>query len=80
MRKLATLALAFSSPRPRPTRISPRSRRAASSECSRCWNPNRPEFFSTAPDREPGFDYEIVRGFARLYKLELVVRPDRGVG
>jgi len=41
---------------------------------------NRPEFFSTAPGRPPGFDHEILQGFARLQrvKLEVVEQPGWG--
>jgi ABC-type amino acid transport substrate-binding protein len=40
----------------------------------------RPEFFSTAPGRAGGFDQEIVRGFARLHHLEVVVVAQEGWG
>lgn len=41
---------------------------------------NRPEFFSTSPARPPGFDHEIVQGFARLHDLELEVVEQSGWG
>lgn len=36
-------------------------------------DPNRPEFFSLRPDQPPGFDHEILQGFAELHHLKLQV-------
>lgn len=38
-------------------------------------DPKRPEFFSTRPGRPPGFDHEILRGFADLHRVKLSVVP-----
>ncbi len=75
MRKLATLALALFFAAPSAHADLAEIQTSGKLRVLAVLDPNRPEFFSTAPDREPGFDYEIVRGFARLYKLELVVVP-----
>lgn len=34
-----------------------------------------PEFFSTKPDLPPGFDHEVLQGFANLHRLVLAVVP-----
>jgi ABC-type amino acid transport substrate-binding protein len=36
-------------------------------------DPNRPEFFSVRADLPPGFDHEILQGFADLHRLRLQV-------
>jgi ABC-type amino acid transport substrate-binding protein len=38
-------------------------------------DPNRPEFFAERPDLPPGFDHEILKGFADLHRLKLDVVP-----
>ena len=38
-------------------------------------DPQRPEFFSQKPDRPPGFDHEVLKGFADLQRLTLSVVP-----
>jgi ABC-type amino acid transport substrate-binding protein len=40
----------------------------------------RPEFFSLAPGTLPGFDQEVVDGFARLHKLKVEPVPVKGWG
>jgi len=36
-------------------------------------DPNRPEFFSLRADLPPGFDHEILQGFADLHRVKLQV-------
>ncbi len=38
----------------------------------------RPEFFSVKPGAPPGFDHEVLEGFAALHKLKLRVVPVSG--
>jgi polar amino acid transport system substrate-binding protein len=38
-------------------------------------DPNRPEFFTDRPGLPPGFDHEILQGFADLQRLKLDVVP-----
>lgn len=75
MRKLATLTLALSFIAPAFGADLAEIQASGKLRVLAVLDPTRPEFFSTAPDREPGFDHEIVQGFARLHKLELVVVP-----
>ena len=74
MRKLATLALVVSFAAPSTGADLAEIQASGKLRVLAVLDPNRPEFFSTAPDREPGLDHEIVQGFAR-HKLELVVVP-----
>ncbi len=39
---------------------------------------DEPEFFSLKPDQAPGFDHEVVLGFANLHRLKLEVVPVKG--
>ncbi|HEU5323373.1 MAG TPA: transporter substrate-binding domain-containing protein, partial [Methylomirabilota bacterium] len=38
-------------------------------------DPKRPEFFATKPELPPGFDHEILQGFADLHRLQLQIVP-----
>jgi ABC-type amino acid transport substrate-binding protein len=38
----------------------------------------RPEFFATRPGQAPGFDHEVLEGFAKLHKLKLEIVPVSG--
>jgi ABC-type amino acid transport substrate-binding protein len=40
----------------------------------------RPEFFSIRPGTPPGFDQEVVEGFARLHRLRVEIRAVDGWG
>ncbi len=39
---------------------------------------DEPEFFSLKADQAPGFDHEVVQGFANLHRLKLEVVPVKG--
>jgi ABC-type amino acid transport substrate-binding protein len=41
-------------------------------------DPNRPEFFADRPELPPGFDHEILQGFAEKNRLQLDVVPVAG--
>ena len=75
MRTLATLALALSFVAPASGADLSEIVASGKLRVLAVLDPNRPEFFSTAEGRPPGFDHEIVQGFARLHKLELEVVP-----